>query len=194
MRCGGKLGLKIDDVAVVTVARLFEMKGHDDLIAHAAELCDRLPNLKFVWIGDGSLRPHLESQISDLGLCNQFILTGLVPPSRVPELVNACDVLAHPSRREGLARALPQGQLAGLPVVTYDVDGNAEGLIDGETGHAVPAFDVPQFAARVAELAGDAELRHRMGERGRDFAASRFSASAMVEKLEEVYRHVPIRS
>ena len=186
-----ELELSDDDVAVVTVARLFEMKGHDDLITHAVNLCGRLPNLKFVWVGDGSLRPHLQSQISDLGLQDRFILTGLVPPSRVPELVNACDILAHPSRREGLARALPQGQLAGLPVVTYDVDGNAEGLIDGETGYAVPAFDVPQFAARVAELAADSDLRRRMGERGRTFAASRFSTTAMVRKLEAVYRRKP---
>ncbi len=73
------------------------------------------------------------------------MLTGLVPPERIPELVNAMDIVAHPSRREGLARAIAQGQLARCPVVTYDVDGNREGLIDDETGFAAKAFDVKTF-------------------------------------------------
>ena len=62
------------------------------------------------------------------------MFAGLVPPEKVPELTAAMDVLVHPSRREGLARALPQGQLAGCPVVAYEIDGNAEGLIEGTTG------------------------------------------------------------
>ena len=124
----------------------------------------------------------------DPNLQDRFVLTGLVPPEKVPELVGACDVLVHPSRREGLARALPQGQLAGLPVVTYDVDGNREGLVEGESGWAVPAFDVGRFSARLSELVGDAELRRRMGERGRSFAAERFATETMVDRLDEVYR------
>ena len=184
----GELGLEGDDVAVVTVARLFHMKGHDDLLAHAKDLCSRHPTLKFVWVGDGSLRGEFEREIARLGLKDRFVLTGLVPPEKVPELVGACDVLVHPSRREGLARALPQGQLAGLPVVTYDVDGNREGLVEGESGWAVPAFDVGRFSARLSELVGDAELRRRMGERGRSFAAERFATETMVDRLDEVYR------
>ncbi len=184
----GDLGLASDDVAVVTVARLFDMKGHEDLIEHAPRLCAANPNLKFVWIGDGSRRDDFEQQIAEAGLKDRFILVGLVSPDRVPELVNACDVLAHPSRREGLARALPQGQLAGLPVVTYDIDGNAEGLLPGESGYAVKAFDTRAFADHVAELAGDAERRRSMGDRGRDFAAGRFASDVMVRRLEAVYR------
>ncbi len=182
-----ELGLARDDVAVVTIARLFEKKGHDDLLDAAPRLCAAQPNLKFLWVGDGNLREAFESRIAQMGLADRFVLTGLVPPKRVPELVNAADLLAHPSRREGLARALPQGQLAGLPVVTYDIDGNAEGLIEGETGYAVRAFDVPQFVERVAALARDPERRRVMGERGRVFAANRFGADAMVAALERVY-------
>ena len=144
--------------------------------------------LRFVWVGDGLLRPDFESQISNLGLKDRFILTGLVPPERVPEIVNACDILAHPSRREGLARALPQGSLAGLPLVTYDIDGNAEALIEGETGYAVKPFDAETFTAHIAALSRDPELRRRMGEAGREFALSRFDAKVMVHRLEEVYR------
>jgi glycosyltransferase involved in cell wall biosynthesis len=183
-----RLGLGEQHVAVCTIARLFYLKGHEDFLDHAPRLCRENPDLRFVWVGDGLLRPEFERRIREMGLADRFILTGLVPPDRVPEIVNACDILAHPSRREGLARALPQGSLAGLPVVTYDVDGNAEALVEGETGYAVKAFDVGAFIRRVEELAKDPEKRRRFGERGRAFALSRFDARVMVERLEEVYR------
>ena len=183
-----RLGLQPQHVAVVTVARLFHMKGHDDLLDAAADLCRDNPNLRFLWVGDGLLRDTFQSQISNLALEDRFILTGLVRPEQVPELVNAADVLAHPSRREGLARALPQGSLAGLPVVAYDVDGNAEAIVEGKTGYAVKAFDVPAFVARVKQLAADAALRRRLGDAGRSFARDRFAAGTMVRRLEEVYR------
>lgn len=183
-----RLGLEPHHVAVCTIARLFHLKGHEDLLEHAPRLCRELPDLRFVWIGDGLLRPAFERRIAAMGLSDRFILTGLVPPSQVPELVNACDILAHPSRREGLARALPQGSLAGLPLVTYDIDGNAEALIEGETGYAVSAFDVDAFVTRIEQLARDPDPRRKLGERGRDFARSRFDARVMVDRLEAVYR------
>ena len=183
-----RLGLQANHVAVCTIARLFYLKGHEDLLAHAPRLCAANPDLRFVWVGDGLLRDQFKTQISTLGLADRFILTGLVPPERVPELVGACDILAHPSRREGLARALPQGSLAGLPTVTYDIDGNAEALVEGTTGHAVRPFDAETFAEHIADLARDPARRRAMGEAGRAFAQSRFSAGAMVEALERVYR------
>ena len=183
-----RLGLKPGDVALGTIARLFHLKGHDDLLDAAPHLCARFPDLRFLWVGDGILRPQFERRVAEMKLTDRFIFTGLVPPSKIPELTNAMDLLAHPSRREGLARALPQGQLAGYPVVTYDIDGNREGLIDGKTGFLVRPFDQNDFAAKVGALVGDAALRRSMGEAGRAFAVSRFGADVMVEALERVYR------
>jgi glycosyltransferase involved in cell wall biosynthesis len=122
-----------------------------------------------------------------MGLRDRFVLTGLVPPARIPELTNAMDVLVHPSRREGLARALPQASLAGKPVVTYDVDGNREGAIDGETGFVIPPFDRRKLADAVGILAAQPSLRASMGEAGRAFALGRFDAKVMVDALEAVY-------
>src|SRR5205814_10443940 len=102
------------------------------------------PNLRFLWVGDGLLRETFEKRIADMQLNDRFILTGLVPPEQIPELTAAMDVLVHPSRREGLARAIVQGQLAGKPAIAYDIDGNREGLIQGQSG-----FVVPPFAAKV---------------------------------------------
>ena len=183
-----QLGLAPDDIAVGTVARLFYLKGHDDLIDAAPNLCRQFPRLKFLWIGDGLLRETFQRRLATMNLLDRFIFTGLVPPTRIPELVNAMDILAHPSRREGLARAIPQGALAGCPVVAYDIDGNREGLIEGQTGFAVPPFDSFAFVDAIARLADDPVLRKSMGEAGRAFALKRFDTKVMVQSLEQVYR------
>jgi len=184
------LRLSSTDVAVVTIARLFDLKGHDDILALAPTLCSANANLKFLWIGDGSLRARFEQQISALGLKDRFVLTGLVSPTKIPELVSAADILIHPSRREGLARALPQGQLAGCPVITYDIDGNREGLIDGETGYCLPPFDVVRLGASLSTLVRDEPLRKKMGAAGRAFALARFDTRAMIDGLERVYASI----
>jgi glycosyltransferase involved in cell wall biosynthesis len=181
-------GLADNHVVAGTIARLFDLKGHDDLVDLAPDLCRRYPDLRFLWVGDGTLREHLQMRIGRAGLADRFIFAGLVPPQRVPELAAAMDILVHPSRREGLARALPQGQLAGCPVVTYDIDGNREGLLPGKTGHLIRPFDVPALGSAIADLAADADRRRAMGEAGRAFAEARFGTQAMVQGLEDVYR------
>src|SRR6185437_10130969 len=97
------LGIGPDDVMVGTIARLFHLKGHDDLLDLAPSLCSKFPNLRFLWIGDGLLREAFEARMNAMGLRDRFVLTGLVPPTKIPELVGAMDILVHPSRREGLA-------------------------------------------------------------------------------------------
>ena len=180
-------GIQPDEVVVGTIARLFHLKGHDDLLGMAPSICKHFRNLKFMWVGDGLLRESFEKRIAEMNLRDRFILTGLVPPTRIPELTNAMDILVHPSRREGLARALPQGALAAKPVVTYDIDGNREAVIERETGYALPAFDRVKLECVIALLAGDESLRRTMGEAGRAFALSRFDVSVMIDGLERVY-------
>src|SRR5258706_4129119 len=182
-----QLGIRPEHVVVGTIARLFELKGHDDLLDVAPSLCAAYPNLRFLWVGDGILRGEFEKRMETMGLRDRFVLTGMVPPSDVPKYTAAMDVLAHPSRREGLARALPQAALAGVPTITYDVDGNKEGLIDGKSGFVLPPFDKGKLSEALTVLLKDAGLRMRMGAAGRAFALRRFDAKVMIEELEKVY-------
>ncbi len=184
------LGLSDEHVVVGTIARLFDLKGHDDLLQLAPRLCERYANLRFMWVGDGLLRPRFEAQMEAMHLRDRFILTGMVPPSRVPELTGAMDILVHPSRREGLARALPQAGLAGIPAITYDIDGNREGVLDGQTGIVLPPFDVEKLAGALWRLVEDAGLRRQMGQAGRQFALGRFDTQVMVDALDRLYHEL----
>jgi len=185
-----ELGLADEHIAIGTIARLFDLKGHDDLLDIAPRLCERYPNLRWLWIGDGTLRPRFEARIKEMNLKDRFIFTGMVPPTSIPQLAGAMDILVHPSRREGLARALPQGQLAGKPVITYDIDGAKEGVLDGVSGFVLPPFDKNLLAQKIALLLEDPAQRQSMGEAGRAFALSRFDTKVMVAGLEKVYRDV----
>jgi glycosyltransferase involved in cell wall biosynthesis len=100
------------------------------------------------------------------------------------------DIVAHPSRREGLARALPQGALAAKPVITYDIDGSKEAVLDGRSGFVLPPFDAAKLAGAIATLAADEPMRQRFGQTGRDFALARFDTRVMVEALDNVYREL----
>src|SRR3989440_10807591 len=77
-----QFGLLDDHVVLGTIARLFHLKGHDDLLDLAPQLCQRHPNLRFVWVGEGLLRGAFEDRIRAMGLQDRFILTGLVPPAK----------------------------------------------------------------------------------------------------------------
>jgi glycosyltransferase involved in cell wall biosynthesis len=182
-----ELGIRDEHIVVGTIARLFDLKGHDDLIDIAPRLCQKFPNLRFLWVGDGLLRKEFESRIGRIGLSERFILTGLVPPAKIPQLTNAMDILVHPSRREGLARALPQGALCSLPCVTYDIDGAKEGVLDGKSGFVLPPFDKRKLSNTIESLLADPSLRRSMGATGRQFALNRFDAPIMVDALQRVY-------
>ncbi len=181
--------LGIDDGAFVvgTVARLAEHKGHDDLLEALAADLKRETSWRLLWVGDGWWRERLLEKAERLGVRERVVLSGLVPPERVPEMMAAMDVLAHPSYREGLPRTVPQALLAGVVPVAYDADGTGEVCQTGKTGVLVRVGDTEGLGRAIRELAGDAQLRSRLASAGRDSCRVAFSADAMVRELEGAY-------
>ena len=181
-----ELGLHDDEVAFGTVARLFERKGHDDLLAIAPRVLASAPQVRFVFIGDGILRERLKADAARLGVGDAIRFVGLVPPDQIPELLSAMDAVVHPSFREGLARVLPQALIVGRPVVSYDVDGAREVVLP-ETGILVPPRDLDALAAGIIRLANDPGLRERLGRAGRERFADQFRAETMTDQLRDLY-------
>lgn len=179
-----ELGLAPDDVAFATVARLFELKGHDDILDAAPAILAANPRVRFVFIGDGTWRERLRERARAIG--DAVIFTGLVTPGRIPELLNAVDAVVHPSLREGLARVLPQSLLVGRPVVSYDIDGAREVVLP-ETGILLAPRDLSGLADAVVKLAADPALRRSMGEEGRRRFAHQFRHETMTEQLRSLY-------
>ena len=185
-----RLGFTDQDVVIGKVARLYHLKGHDDLITAAESVIRSDPRVRFLLVGDGILREPLCRRITELGLEKHFVFTGLVPPGEVPSLIGAMDALVHTSLREGLARALPQALIAGRPVISYDIDGAREVAIDHETGFLVPPGNIPLLAQRIAQLAADGQARQRMGQTGKQRFTDQFRHQTMTRRIRETYAQV----
>jgi glycosyltransferase involved in cell wall biosynthesis len=181
-----ELGLNDGEIAFGTVARLFERKGHDDILAAAPAVLQANPAVRFVFIGDGLLRDRLIAETERLGLRHAFMFVGLVPPARIPELLGAVDAVVHPSLREGLARVLPQALLVGRPVISYDVDGAREVVLP-ETGILLPPRDIAGLTRGILRLAADPALRDAMGREGRRRFTHQFRHETMTDQLRSLY-------
>ncbi|MBI3876721.1 MAG: glycosyltransferase family 4 protein [Verrucomicrobia bacterium] len=182
-----KLGFAPEDFVVGKIARLFKLKGHDDLFAAAPELVRRCSRMKFLLVGGGEWRERLQHKAKSLGLEKHFVFAGLVPPDEVPRCVGVMDALVHLSRREGLPRALPQALAAGKPVIAYDCDGAKEVCLENETGFLVAPGDLKTLTERLLQLANDAALRERLGQQGQQFVKERFPVERMVDELQQLY-------
>jgi glycosyltransferase involved in cell wall biosynthesis len=179
-----------DAVVLVTIARLFMLKGHDYIIESAKELSRRFDKAVWLFVGDGNLADHYKRQVAELGLSARIKFTGLLPPGEIPQAIQSSDILVHCSLREGLARTLPQAMLCGRPVVSFDADGARE-VVNENTGRLIEPKNVVQLINACAELIGDAGLRDRLGAAGREFVKEKFAPEKMVDTIETVYGKLP---
>jgi len=184
-----KYDIPCDAVVLVTVARLFMLKGHDYIIESARDLAKRFPNVIWLFVGDGNLMDVYKKQIRNLGLADRFRFTGLMPPDQIPLAIQSSEILVHCSLREGLARTLPQAMLCGRPAISFDVDGARE-VVNPNTGRLTAPKNVPQLIEACAELIQDKALRERLGRTAQDSVKTKFAPDTMVDTIESVYRQL----
>ncbi len=182
-----KYGIGEDAVVLVTVARLFMLKGHEYIIESAKELSKRFENCIWLFVGDGNLSEHYKQQACEFGLEDRIKFTGLLPPSKIPLAIQSSDMLVHCSLREGLARTLPQAMLCGRPAISFDVDGARE-VVNENTGRLIEPKNVEQLIDACAELIEDKDLRDMLGRTGRESVKEKFAPDTMVDTIEDVYR------
>ena len=182
-----KYGIEEDAIVLVTIARLFMLKGHEYVIESAKQLSKRFENCTWLFVGDGNLSEHFKEQARQLGLAEKVKFTGLLRPSEIPLAIQSSDILVHCSLREGLARTLPQAMLCGKPAISFDVDGARE-VVNENTGRLIEPKNVEQLVDACAELIADENLRKKLGENGRESVRKRFAPETMVDTIEAVYR------
>jgi glycosyltransferase involved in cell wall biosynthesis len=185
-----ELGIPQSAVVFGKIARLFPLKGHEYLVDAAERVIAQSPDCRFLLVGDGILRSGLERQIAQRGLTKHFIFAGLVQPERIPYYLGAMDVLVHTSLREGLARTLPQALIAGLPVISYDIDGAREVVLPNETGFLLKPQAIEELSAAMLALAADAGLRIRLGQGGAARFTDQFRHETMSRRIRDLYQRL----
>ena len=182
-----ELGIPGEAIVIGKIARLFHLKGHEDVIRAFAQIHDRFPSARLLFVGDGILRESLAELAAQLGVADRLTFAGLVAPERISDMIKAMDVLVHASLREGLARVLPQALLSGCPVISYDVDGAREVVMNDETGFLVPAGSVMGLRDAMEQALSNPARARDMARRGRELFTEQFRAETMVERICDVY-------
>jgi len=181
----GEWGVDESDVVILFVGRLHRDKGVDTLLAAMSHLGARGNPKTLVVAGDGSERPMVETFISHGeggARCRR------IDPTRdVRDILSAADVFAMPSRWEGFPTAVAEAMAAGLPVVASSLPSTAEMISHGETGMLVDREDVVGLAETLEELAGDADLRRRLGANAARHVALTYPIERMIAAHEQLY-------
>ena len=172
-----EFGLGDDDLVILQVARLDPLKDHATAIRMLGRVVRKRPEAKLVLVGDGPEEAMIRALISRHGLEPHVRLLGL--RRDVARLLPAADLSLLSSVSEGIPLALIEAMGASLPVAATGVGGVGEVVVEGRTGLLAPSGDDEALAAAVLRLAGDAELRRRMGRLGRARAESMFSEAEM---------------
>ena len=180
------LGLDDRHFAVLCVANLRAEKGVDAFVEAVRQARrDGSRGLRGLIAGDGPERQLLERLAAGVDGVELLGSRG-----DVPDLIAACDALALLSDAEALPMSILEAMTLARPVVTSDVGGAGEAVVDGQTGIVVPPGDIAAAAAALAKLAADPDAAQAMGERGRTRQLERFDGDAMVDgywqALEEV--------
>ena len=178
------LGIGESDKVVGILAALRPEKDHATFLRAARLVADRVPQAKFLIVGEGRMRPEIEGLIGRYGLGDRVVMTGA--RSDVPELLRAMDVFVLSSFSvECFPNALLEAMAAGRPAVCTAVGGVPEILEESVTGFLVPPHDPEALADRLVRILSDPALAERMGRAARARVESRFSLAASVATAEQ---------
>jgi glycosyltransferase involved in cell wall biosynthesis len=183
-----ELGIDDETVLVGIVGRLTEIKNHRMFLNSVARLKDQ-SGLRFVVIGEGSLRQELEQQARSLGLESKVIFAG---GRRDPEyFYPALDIVALTSLNEGTPLTLIEAMANARPIVATSVGGVVD-LLGDDRGIRVPSGDEEAFASALARLAADPRLQKDLGARGFEFVHRNYRKERLVEDIKRLYRELMI--
>ncbi|HLJ67320.1 MAG TPA: glycosyltransferase [Chloroflexota bacterium] len=181
-----------DEPTILAVGRLVEKKGFTYLVEAARLLIADGHRVRLKIVGGGELKDELTRQIVDAGLEGRAELVGALPQEKVIELYRSASVMVLPSvvtedgDRDGIPNVLVEAMRLGCPVVSTNVSGIPELVIDGETGLLVPPGDAPALAAAIARVLADGALREHVRQGARRHVSREFDLAANAAQLKSL--------
>lgn len=179
-----RFGLGGDEICVGFVGRFAYAKAPQRALEAFSMAPWERHGARLVMLGDGPMKPQLETQARALGIGDRVIWVDNVPGS---DAMAAFDVLAMPSLYDAMPYVLLEAAAAGLPIVATAVGGTSALISPGENGYVVPAWDAQTFADMLGRIIADPALRQSMSEASRRIGQT-FTVDRMVAETEAVYR------
>jgi glycosyltransferase involved in cell wall biosynthesis len=186
-----EFGLSPGVAIVGVVGRLAKEKGYPYLLNAARVVIKKYPEVHFLIVGDGPQREELVKLASNLGLNDHITFTGY--RRDVLSVLALFDIFALATLWEGLPVVILEAMVMAKPVVTTDVMGNPEVVINGVTGFLVPPRDPEILAERILELLKDENLRKRMGGAGRKRIEEEFTIKRTISETERLYEELLVK-
>ena len=184
-----ELGFNPDDIAVLSVGRLYARKGLFTLIESMPAVVRSFPRAKFIISGKGQSNEmkKLVAHAQKLGVNGNIVFTGYYPDRKLPRLYQAADVFAFSTFYENLPFAVLEALSTGLPVVTTSVGGIPEMIESGKNGFLVQPFNSRELSDRILYLLEHPAAASEMALLARKVILERFDWRLIVKKVLKVY-------
>lgn len=181
-------GIDDDTFVFGYIGRLNKDKGVGELLSAYRGLLHSHKNTRLFLIGmeDNTNSPDKEL-IEWAKNCEQVYITGYQPSGEVAKFMSACDLLVHPTYREGISVVLQEAMAMKLPIITTDVPGPSEVIEDGISGVLVPSHSDKALLDKMLELMENKELCHSFAENGRERAEKYFARPIMLQNIYSFY-------
>jgi glycosyltransferase involved in cell wall biosynthesis len=187
LRLRTQLGIPPDVPVVVFVGRLAPEKELPSLVSAFALAAASHPSVRLVIVGDGVMRADLEQQVDSLGIRDRVTFAGMQKPEEICHWLQASDIFALVSHREGLPVSLIEAMAIALPSVVTDIPANTQLVKDGQHGYHAKVTDAESIASGILRLCNDPESRQRFGRNARPIAVERFSIDRVLDAYEDLF-------
>lgn len=180
-----ELGVREDELLILSMARLAPDKGLEYLIEAAALLLRTERRFRIAIAGDGEVRAQLEELAFNLGVSDRVRLLGF--REDVSDLLAACDLVVLPSLREGLSIALLEAMAAGKPIVATSIGSHRELASQAEIAQLVPPADAPALCEAILRLTRNPALMARFGAKAQVLFKSQYTEERMLNTYKQLY-------
>lgn len=182
------LNLPEDVTIILSVARLLDRKGQEEIIRAIPRVIEKYPQVRLLIAGEGLYRPFLEKLIAELDIKDNVLLLGT--RHDIPQLLSCADIFVSAAHYEGLPGAVIEAMLSGIPLALSDMDVHREMVEDGITGRLFPLFSSSAIAATLIDLLDHPAEAKIMGSRAKKRAMELFDIRKIVSRHEELYSEV----
>ncbi len=175
------------DKLVLFVGRLCKQKNIPNLLRAMSLILQNHPEVLLLIAGNGEEKNYVAKIYEDLTIMDRVTFTGAVSYKQIPYYYAACDLFVLPSNYEGTARVLEEAAVAGKPIVTTDVSGAREVVVDGATGYVVGLDNYHELAEKVVNILDNPELGKEMGEKGQKHILQKYDRVKNIPKVIELW-------
>ena len=179
------LGIPKDALVVGHIGRFYRQKNHYHFICVAKYLSAIDPNIHFLLVGDGPLRPEIETQIKNVDLQKRFHLTGI--RDDIPELMKIMDIAYFPSLHEGFPITFIEAQVSGLVLVTIARPEMCEAVCPkNHQWCVVEDYKIENSGDSIFYLLSNPDLRSQLAIHAQMWAIEKFSIKKSTLSLEDI--------